>query len=89
MYSIRKYSFDKAKKLGVKIEPSKKGNYKIDVFDSNGVYITSIGDRRYSDFPSFLESHGKEYANKRRLLYHARHKNDLKERGFLASNILW
>ena len=33
MYKIKKYSLDRAKELGVKIFPSKKGIYKIDIFD--------------------------------------------------------
>ena len=90
MYSIKKYSYDRAKELGVKIQPSEKGFYKIDVFDKDNKYITSIGDRRYNDFPTFLETKGQEYADKHRKAYHKRH-NKSKEgiRGFYALNILW
>jgi hypothetical protein len=89
MYSIKPYSFEKAKKLGVTIQPSTKGNYKIDVFGSDGKIITSIGDKRYSDYPSYMITNGKEYAEKRRALYHQRHKKDTKERGLYALSILW
>ena len=49
MYVIRKYSFDKAKRLGVEIVPSTVKNKKIDVF-KDGIKVASIGDSRYSDF---------------------------------------
>ena len=89
MYKIQKYSYEQAKKLDVKIQPSEKAKFKIDIFNDDGDYITSVGDRRYSDYPSYIESHGKVYADKRRALYHIRHKNDSTERGFYALNILW
>lgn len=90
MYQIKKYSHDQAKKLGVKISPSNISNYKIDIFDMKGDYITSIGDKDYSDYPTYIEEKGLDYANKRRKLYHSRHKKDNDYiRGFLALNILW
>jgi len=49
MYVITKYSFDKAKRLGVEIVPSTVKNKKIDVY-KNGIKVASIGDSRYSDF---------------------------------------
>ncbi len=49
MYVITKYSFDKAKRLGVVIVPSSVKNKKIDVI-KDGIKVASIGDSRYSDF---------------------------------------
>lgn len=49
MYVITKYSFDKAKRLGVEIVPSTVKNKKIDVY-KNGIKVASIGDNRYTDF---------------------------------------
>lgn len=49
IYKITKYSFDKAKRLGVEIVPSSVKNKKIDVF-KDGIKVASIGDSRYSDF---------------------------------------
>lgn len=90
MYKIKKYSLDKAKQLGVKLRPSKRGNYKIDVYDDRNNYITSIGHKSYLDFPSYLEIYGEEVANKRRRLFHMRHKNYMKgSRGWYSKNILW
>ena len=67
MYEINKYSFDKAKNLGVKIKPSARKGKKIDVFDWNGQYITSIGDIRYDDYTTYLKNKGKEYAEERQI----------------------
>jgi hypothetical protein len=91
MYKIKDYSKNQAKKLGVNIKSSdEKTKYKIDVFDKNNNYITSIGDIKYlnQDYPSYIESHGLEYANKRRKLYHLRHQKE-GIRGFFSKNILW
>ena len=54
MYKIKKYSFDQAKKLNVEIRPSKHKNKKIDVYKDN-LFLFSIGDIRYNDFPTYLE----------------------------------
>lgn len=89
MYSIKKYSYDQAKKLGVVIEPSSTGNYKIDVYDKQGNYICSVGDARFSDYPTYIQSHGLEYANRRKHLYYMRHQKDTGIRGQLAKYLLW
>jgi hypothetical protein len=87
MYTIEKYHRQKARELGVEIYPSKKGNYKLDVYRNNE-YITSIGDIRYKDFILYWKEKGKAYAEERRRLYHIRHKNE-GIRGKLAKEILW
>ena len=89
MYIIKKYSFDEAKKLGVEIKPSKIKNKKIDVFKGD-VFICSIGDSRYKDYPTYLEIN-KEMADKRTMLYHQRHKKENIEgtKGYYALKILW
>jgi hypothetical protein len=87
MYPIKPYHVAQAKKLGLTIKPSTKGNYKLDVFQDNK-YLTSIGDRDYKDYAIYLEERGEDYANERRRLYHKRHQNE-GIRGKLASFILW
>ena len=68
---------------------STRKNKKIDVYVDDD-YIISIGDSRYSDYPTYLKTHGKEYANERKRLYHLRHKKDLNHfKGFMAMYILW
>ena len=71
-YAITEYSKRKAASMSVIIKPSTRKHKKIDVF-KNGRRLCSIGDTRYGDFPTFLRTHGKEYADKRRKLYHLRH----------------
>lgn len=90
MYKILPYTFEKAKQLGVNIKPSTRKNKKIDIYDGNFQYITSIGDVRYKDFPTYYKEKGREYAEKRRELYHIRHKNyEWGSRGFYANELLW
>ena len=87
-YKIKKYSFDKAKELGVQIKPSTNKKKKIDVFKNNKK-IASIGDVNYLDYPSYLEK-DKSLAEERRRLYRARHgKRPLNTPGYYANEILW
>ena len=90
MYNIKPYSFHQASLLGVVILPSKRKNKKIDIF-KNQKYLCSIGDTRYSDYPSYIDLKGNEYASKRRTLYHQRHKkeNVVGSPGYYALKILW
>jgi hypothetical protein len=92
MYKITDYSYNQAKKLNVKIKPSKKGDSKIDVYDNLNNYITSIGNKNYNDYPNYILEKGKKYANERRTLYKKRHEKDRNvknSRGFYADKILW
>lgn len=92
MYQITDYSKEQAKRLNVIIQPSTLKKYKIDVFDKNGDYITSIGDNKYLDYPNYIIKFGKSYADERRRLYRIRHKVDRvskNSRGYFASEILW
>ena len=94
-YRITKYTYDKLDLLNEKlnsnitIQPSKKNNYKIDIFNSS-IYIFSIGDRRYLDFPTYLKTTGKTHALKRRELYYKRHRDYPKySKGWFSSYLLW
>jgi len=62
MYHITDYSKQKAKKLNVDIKPSNKKNKKIDVIKNNKI-VASIGDVRYSDYPTYIKSSGLIYAD--------------------------
>ena len=92
MYNILPYSFLQAEKIGVIIKPSNNKKYKIDIYDKNGNFITNIGSSGYNDYPTYILSHGLDYANNRRRLYKIRHQKDrtvLYSRGCFADNILW
>ena len=76
-----------AKKLNVIIKPSTNPKKKIDVF-KNDKRIASIGGIGYSDYPHYIREQGKEYADKRRSLYHQRHKSTgIGE--YYSKRILW
>ena len=92
IYDISPYSFKIAKKLKVIIKPSIKPKYKIDIFDRDNNYITSIGAKGYNDYELYLKNEGEAIAHKKRILYYGRHKKDLSvenSRGFYAWKILW
>ena len=71
MYNITEYSKKQAEKLGVEIKPSTRKDKKIDVF-KNDKKIASIGAKNYGDFPTYIKTKGKAYADERRKLYRAR-----------------
>ncbi len=89
MYKIKNYSYEQAKKLGVEIKPSKTKNKKIDVYKDNAL-IYSIGDKRYFDYPTYLQEN-KKIAEERKRLYHIRHRKDNipNTKGFYSLKILW
>jgi len=93
MYKINSYTFRQAKKIHVKVKPSRKGKYKLDVFDEKtNKFITSIGANGYSDYPTFIKTKGKKFADERRRLYKIRHEKDRhvkNSRGYYADKLLW
>jgi hypothetical protein len=91
MYPISKKQYQIAKKLGVHIFPSDKPKYKIDVYDNEGLYYTSIGDISYNDYFSYLKRDGKVFATNRRRLYDLRTKKGLSigSRNWFARRLLW
>ena len=91
MYSITNYTKEQARKLGVSVIPSANPKKKIDVF-KNDIKITSCGDIKYNDYPTYIIKYNQEYADNRRRLYKLRHKNDRKKEGtagYYADNLLW
>jgi hypothetical protein len=91
-YIITDYTKRQARKLGVKIKHSTLKNKKIDVFDKDGKKIASVGGLGYSDYPTYIKSHGRKYANTRRKLYRIRHERDRHVEGtagFFADKLLW
>jgi hypothetical protein len=73
MYKITEYTKEQAEKLDVEVKPSERKNKKIDIYDKrDGQYITSVGQKGYKDYPTYLKEDGKEYADKRRELFYKR-----------------
>tara|TARA_E500000305_G_scaffold88496_1_gene75243 strand:+ start:1112 stop:1387 length:276 start_codon:yes stop_codon:yes gene_type:complete len=91
MYKITQYTKKQARRLGVHVKPSTRGNKKIDVF-KDGKRIASVGHKAYGDFPTFTKTRGKEYADERRRLYKIRHEKTRHKKGtpsYWADQLLW
>lgn len=89
MYEITKHTREQAKRLGVEVRPSRKGEKKIDVF-RGGQYLGSAGHKAYGDYGTFLEEGNRAHAEERRRLYRARHSEG--EEGspaYWAWHLLW
>jgi hypothetical protein len=92
MYKITDYTLKQAKKLGVSVEPSKKKKKKLDVYDNNGKYITSIGQKGYKDYPTYIQENGKDYANVRREQFYSRFGDKVHKpnsNAFYSAKLLW
>ena len=91
VYHITNYTKEKANQLGVTVKPSTYATKKIDVY-KNGIKIASIGAVGYPDYPTYLKTTDKKYADERRRLYKIRHKNDknvVGSNGYYADKLLW
>lgn len=89
-YTIRSYTREKAKKLGVSVRLSENPKKKLDVY-KDGEKVATIGDVLYKDYPTFL-AEDKELAEKRRRAYKSRHEKTRHERGtpsWYADQLLW
>ena len=99
-YRISAYSSRKARGLGVIIKPSTNKGKKIDVFkkvknkkaEMKMKKLASIGASGMGDYPTFLRTKGKEFANKRRKAYKSRMAKNINvvgSAGYYAGRILW
>ena len=89
MYQILPYTRQQARRIGVSVKPSRREGKKIDVL-RDGDYIASIGYKGMGDFPTYLRTKGKDYADERRRLYHLRHKDGpVDSPAYLAKRLLW
>lgn len=94
-YKIKKYTKDKAKKLGLTVKPSKNKGKKIDVF-KNGDKVASVGALGYNDYPTYLELERKGKvpkgtAKEKRKNYKKRHIHRKKKGtpAYYADQLLW
>lgn len=90
-YSITAYTKKQARKIGVEVKPSKVKGKKIDVFKGDKK-IASVGAIGYGDYPTFLKTKGKKYANERRRLYklrHSKNRSKVGSNGYYADKLLW
>ena len=99
-YKIKQYSLDKIQELNKKLDTdafsiklSKNPLKKLDVYLYDKV-IASVGAIKkngiaYLDYPSYIDTMGKEYADNRRRLYYERHKNEPTIKDGEVSNSFW
>lgn len=90
-YTIQKYTLDKAKALGVDVVPSRKSDKKIDVI-KDGRIVASVGARGMGDYPTYLATRDKEFAEERRRLYKQRNERyrTIKDTpSYWADQLLW
>jgi len=91
-YNITPYTLARARELGLKVTASDKPKYKIKVSDSTGKFLFYGGDPKYKDYPTYLNMHGKEFADNRRRLYRIRHQKEINKvgsRGSIIAFLLW
>jgi hypothetical protein len=91
MYTISAHTRSQAKKLGVTVRRSTSKGKKLDVF-KNGKKVASIGALGYADYPTFVRTRGKAFAERRRSAYKKRHSRDRSvkgSRGYYADKLLW
>jgi hypothetical protein len=91
-YTITQYTKKQAAKLGVIVKPSTVQGKKLDVYNKKGEKLASVGAIGYGDYPTFIKTKGKEYADVRRRMYKIRHQKDRHRRGsagFYADKLLW
>jgi len=91
MYQVTEYTREKARGLGVVVKASSNPKKKIDVF-KDGLKVASVGASGYGDYPTYMRTRGKEYADERRRLYKQRHSKDREVKGsngFYADRLLW
>jgi hypothetical protein len=99
-YMIKTLQKQKAKKLGLTIEPSSKKNKKIDVKNKDGEVLASIGGVKkdgsfYNDYATYIEKMGLKEANKKRKNYLLRHSKEPKTKdgkktpSYYSDKILW
>jgi hypothetical protein len=91
-YTIKNYTKQRAKELGVVVKPSTRKGKKIDVFDKEGNKLASVGALGYGDYPTFMQNEGKQFAEQKRKNYKIRHQKDRTKKysnGWFADNLLW
>jgi len=91
-YTIKAYSRERARNLGVTIRVSKNPKKKLDVYSKKtGKKVASIGAAGMGDYPTF-RGVNKELGERRRKSYKMRHNKDRHKvgtPGYYADKILW
>jgi len=93
LYKILPYTFKKAEKMNLVVEPSENPKYKLEIYDAvTGKFLFYGGSASYLDYPHYIETKGLSYANERRRLYRIRHAKEIAKvgsRGAVIAELLW
>ena len=93
VYQITPYTLKRAAEIDLIVYPSDKKKYKLEVYNKiTGQFLFYAGDANYRDYPSYLETHGKEFAETRRRLYYKRHAkgiNNIGSKESIVAYLLW
>jgi hypothetical protein len=91
VYHIERGTFEQARKLGLRVEPSRVEGKKISVYKGDD-YLGSIGAAGMMDYYKYLKDYGLAVAQEHRRRYKIRHSKDIKEKmsnGYLSWKLLW
>jgi len=92
-YQITPRQESNATRENVIIFPAHKDSKKkIEIYDSRGIYMFSIGQKGYKDYSMYLKEKGKEYADNRKRLYLIRHEKTRHKKfspSWYSWKILW
>jgi hypothetical protein len=73
MYTITDYTKKRADDLGVSVTVSNRKGKKIEVIDPETLEtLAHVGAIGYGDYPTYIKTHGKEFADKKRKAFRAR-----------------
>lgn len=75
MYQIHTYTYDRAFLNNLYVYPSENPRWKLDVYDTDGLFLCYCGNRRLMDYPTYLEERGLYIACRKRNLWFRRHGN--------------
>jgi hypothetical protein len=90
-YTIKAYSRQRARELGVRIKVSTKPDKKLDVFSKKGEKLASIGAAGMGDYPTFRGVNRElgEWKRKHYKMRHERDRHTVGTPGYYADKILW
>lgn len=90
-YRVTQYTRERAAEIGVSVRASTRTGKKIDVF-RDGRLVASVGGAGYSDYPTYMQTHSKSYADERRRAFYARHAKSIavvRSPAWYAAKLLW
>jgi hypothetical protein len=79
MYQISQYTYDRAFQNNVFVYPSENPRWKLDVYDTDGLFLCYCGNSKLMDYPMYLEEKGLYIAGRKRNLWFRRHGNSTQQ----------